>query len=381
LRIHVVKPKDTLWTIANSYRVNPANVINANKLENLPNLVIGQSLIIPVSDYGSYGYIEVNAFLQPSNPEKENSIINEAGETLTYISPFSYHVNADGTLKPIEDNNIISKSKTFRIAPMLSVTNQSEKNFDTQLVNSIMTNTKLQDTVIKNILSTIKNKGYYGVIVDFERISPENRDNYNNFLRKLTATLHRQNYVVATALAPKTYDIKYGAWHGAHDYKAHGEIVDFVILMTYEWGWSGGPPLAVAPIDDVRSVINYALTVIPPKKIMMGMPFYGYDWTLPYMPGGEFAESLGLLEAVQRAAKYGAIIKYDQKSQSPYYNYIDENRNSHVVWFEDARSILAKFMLVNRAGLRGVSYWALGKSFYQNWFLLNDMFKITKVIK
>jgi len=54
-------------------------------------------------------------------------------------------------------------------------------------------------------------------------------------------------------------DITEGAWHGAHDYRAHGEIVDFVVIMTYKCGWSGGPPMAVAPINEVRKVLNYAL--------------------------------------------------------------------------------------------------------------------------
>ena len=185
--------------------------------------------------------------------------------------------------------------------------------------------------------------------------------------------------LLATALAPKNYDIKEGSWHGAHDYKAHGEIVDFVVIMTYEWGWSGGPPMAVAPINEVKKVINYAVSVMPPKKIMMGMPFYGYDWTLPYTPKGEFAESIGCLEAVSRAATNGAIIRYDYQSQSPFYNYYDKSMHAHVVWFEDARSVKAKYLLANQYGLRGVSYWALGKPFPQNWAVLEDMFRITKL--
>jgi len=139
--------------------------------------------------------------------------------------------------------------------------------------------------------------------------------------------------------------------------------------------------MAVAPINEVRKVINYAVSVIPRKKIMMGIPLYGYDWTLPYLPKGEFAESIGCLEAVVRAANEGAIIKFDIKAQSPYYNYFDKAQAEHVVWFEDARSIRAKFLLANEYALRGVSYWSLGKAFPQNWYMLDDMFKITKLVK
>lgn len=429
MKIYVVKPGDSLWSISRAFGVSTQSIIEANGLSDNTNLVVGQTLVIPSKEMAyrvqpgdtiwsiarrfgvsvdsiaelngisspysispgtvlripekskNYGFIETNAFIQPSNPEKEKRLVNEVGPYLTYISPFSHHVTADGGLTPLKDETILETSKQYKIAPMLSVTNLSESNFDTQLINKILNDNNLQQTLINNIIDMMNTKGYYGTIVDFERISPENREKYNNFLRKLVARAHQDGKIVATALAPKTYDVTEGAWHGAHDYKAHGEIVDFVIIMTYEWGWSGGPPMAVAPINEVRKVINYALTVIPPKKIMMGMPLYGYDWTLPYTPGGEFAESIGNQEAINRAAKYNAVIKYDEKSQSPFYNYADEKGRQHVVWFEDARSVEAKYKLVGELGLRGVSYWVLAQPFPQNWEVLDNMFKIVKVVR
>lgn len=136
--------------------------------------------------------------------------------------------------------------------------------------------------------------------------------------------------------------------------------------------------MAVAPINEVRKVINYAVSVIPPKKIMMGIPLYGYDWTLPYVPKSEFAEAIGNQEAIDRAASYGAVIRYDEKAQSPHYEYVDKARKRHVVWFEDARSVEAKYKLTSAYKLRGVSYWSLSKTFPQNWAVLENMFRIKK---
>lgn len=428
MRIYVIKPSDNVYSLSKRFGVTPQSIIEANNLQNAQ-LVIGQTLVIPSTEISykvgsgeslwsiaqkfkvsvnsivelngienpsqiypgliiripenakNYGNIEVNAFIQPSNPEKENEVLSDTIGYLTYLTPFSHHVTASGGLTPLDDENLINQAKKNGVQPMLSVTNitgTTGSNFDSDLISSILNSSSLQNTLINNILNMIKSKGYYGVIVDFERIPPVDRQKYNDFLRKLVAALH-PNYLVATALAPKTYDITTGSWHGAHDYRAHGEIVDFVIIMTYEWGWSGGPPMAVAPINEVEKVIRYAVSVIPPSKIMMGIPLYGYDWTLPYVPKGEFAETIGNDEAIQRSGQRGAQIKYDEKSQSPYYNYIDENRRQHVVWFEDARSVEEKYKLVVRYGLKGVSYWVLARSFVQNFRVLNNMFNIRKI--
>lgn len=377
VKTYKVKQGDSIWLIAKKYKVSVNSILELN---NILDSSIYPGLIIKIPDKeNGYGYIETNAFIIPTNQAREKAVLQESIDYLTYISPFSHQVNADGSLTSLEDTFIRKVARDKNVASLLSVTNISGDNFNSKLISNILNNDALELNLINNIFNIIKEKGYYGVVVDFERIPPNDRGEYNNFLRKLVAKLH-PNYIVATALAPKTYDIKTGSWHGAHDYKAQGEIVDFVIIMTYEWGWSGGPPLAVAPIDEVTKVINYATSVIPPKKIMMGIPLYGYDWTLPYTPKGEFAEAIGNNEAISRALKYKAIIRYDEKSKAPYYKYYDENKNEHMVWFEDAKSIEGKFKLASSYGLRGVSYWALGKPFPQNYKVLDNMFKIEKVL-
>ena len=378
-RTHVVQPGESPYTIAQRYGVTVESLMEANGIENPEALQPGAQLVIPIRQR-QYGFIEVNGYIEPSTAGRDTEIVNDVGEFLTYISPFSYQVRADGSLAAIQDEPVITAAYAQRAAPLMVITNFQDGNFDTELANTILNDANVTQALIGNVIDVLQQKGYYGLNVDFERIDPDNRQAYNDFLRKVVEALHPLGYIVTTALAPKPEDYTGGAWHGAHDYRAHGEIVDFVIIMTYEWGWSGGEPYAVAPIDLVEDVVRYAVSVIPPEKIMIGVPLYGYDWPLPYVPGGPWARRLSPQQAVQMAAQYGAQIQFDAQTQSPFFYYYDVEGVQHVVWFEDARSIEAKLLLANKYGLRGVSYWVLGLEFPQNWALLDSMFHIVKVV-
>ena len=146
--------------------------------------------------------------------------------------------------------------------------------------------------------------------------------------------------------------------------------------MTYEWGYTYGPPMAVAPLPNVRAVVEYALTEIPAEKLWLGIPSYGYDWPLPFRQGESRAASLSPQYAVELAGRYGVAIQYDARAQAPWFRYIDPEGIEHEVWFEDARSIRAKLELVPEYGLSGAGYWNLMRPFPQNWPLLDSLFTI-----
>lgn len=373
---HKVLAGETLWAISQRYGVTLQELTRVNQITNPALIYPGQTIVIPQA---SKPTIEVNAYIEKFDAEGVE-LVNETGEYLTYLSPFSYRVQADGSITTLDDSSVINAAYGKRAAPMMVITNFESGTFSSEIAHAVLASPAVQDRLIAAILSTMAQKGYLALNVDFEYILPADRELYNAFLQKLVDSLHPQGYSVSTALAPKLTAEQQGTLYEAHDYPAHGRIVDFVVLMTYEWGWSGGPPLAVAPLNQVVKVLNYALTVIPPEKIMMGMPLYGYDWTLPYVQGAKWAPTVSPMESVVRAAKYGAEIQYDAESQSPFYNYYDEEGREHVVWFEDARSVQAKFNIVKAYNLRGISYWVLGLSFPQNWYVLGANFTVKKLV-
>lgn len=372
--VHVVQPGDTLYAIASRYETSVAAVAALNQIQNLNQIYVGQVLQVPPV---AKPIKQVNAYLTDWGT-KGAQTVTQLGPVLTYMSPFSHHVGADGALSPMNDSILIAAAKAQTVAPLLVITNWSGNMFSSDVASTILNSATLQQTVITNVLNLMKSQGYIGLNIDFEYVYPQDKTAYNQFLQNVVTQLHAQGYLVSTALAPKESANQVGLLYEAHDYPVHGELCDFVVLMTYEWGWAGGPPWAIAPIREVRKVLNYAVTAIPRYKIMMGVPVYGRDWKLPFVQG-TYAQTFSPQAAVNRAATYGVDIQYNSTYQAPYYNYTDSSGTAHQVWFEDARSFQAKLDTVKAYNLRGISFWSYPSNFPQVGPILADNFQVRKL--
>ncbi|MBM7572488.1 LysM peptidoglycan-binding domain-containing protein [Aquibacillus albus] len=373
-----VQPGDSLYTISQRFGISVEELARTNNISVNQPLPVGMRLYIPE---GPKPTIEVNAYVEPLGGTVSETLENSTRKNapyLTYLAPFNYRITRTGELVPPPLDDFASIAQENNATLMLVVTNLEEGEFSAELGRIIVTDEAVQNTLLNNIIATANEMGYQDVHFDLEFLPPENKEDYNQFLRKAKRRLSAEGLLMSTALAPKTSATQEGEWYEAHDYAAHGEIVDFVVLMTYEWGYSGGPAMAVSPIGPVRDVVEYALTEMPANKIMLGQNLYGYDWTLPYEPGGEYAKALSPQQAISLAREQNVAIEFDNEAQAPFFFYTDAEGNRHEVWFEDARSIQAKFDLMKELNLRGISYWKLGLAFPQNWVLLEDNFTIQK---
>lgn len=371
--IHQVEEGDTLYTIANEYQVSTLDLMRNNPYLSRDSILIpGQNIIVKYED-------EVIDSMETNGYVYQYVDMNVLSDTLLYltsISIFSYGFTIEGELLPIDDEPIIAQAIEAGVNPILVLTPfTADGTFNNELVHIVSTDPVVQENLIDNLLVTVREKGYTGVDVDFEYIRAEDREPYAGFVRNLTTRMNAEGYTVSVALAPKVSADQPGLLYEGVDYALLGEIANSVLLMTYEWGYTYGPPMAVAPINKVREVLDFAVTVIPPNKIDMGIPNYGYDWPLPFEQGVTAARSIGNVEAIQIAADNNAIIQYDEVAQSPFFTY-QRDGIDHIVWFEDARSILAKLQLVPEYGFRGVGYWQLMKYFRQNWMIVNALFDI-----
>lgn len=373
-RRHRVQPGETLWGIAQRYGVSLQALMKVNGISD-PNLITsGTILIIP---HRPGPLMNVNGYIYTYG-EDAVPIVREDGRYLTYLSPFAYLIKEDGTLQPIDDVPAIQAAQAEKVIPMMAITNFTSTSRGENLASIVLNSPQTVERLLTEIIRLMKEKEYQGLNIDLENVLPADREAYNRFLQRTVDRLHPEGFFVSTAVAPKTTGQQTGLLYEAHDYAAHGRIVDFVILMTYEWGYRKGPPQPISPLDQIKLVLDYAVTVIPREKIYFGFQIYARDWLLPHVEGQE-AETISCQEAIARAARYGTVIQYNWVAQAPFFRYTDDQGKGHEVWFEDARSAQAKFNTVKNYNLGGISYWALGYPFPQNWALLEDNFTINKL--
>ena len=371
-RVHIVREGQTVEQIAEEYSITVKNLYQNNPfLLNQTYLLEGQSLVIsyegePLMQGRISGY--AYPFIEPY-------ILREVLLYIDEILIFSYGFTAEGELIPpqIDETWVIQEAWNQQVEPILVLTPFAETGtFNSGLIQILSGNETVQDNLIENLLETVREKGYVGVDVDFEYIRPEDRVGYADFVNCLRETMNENGYRVSVALAPKTSSYQKGLLYEAMDYHLLGQSANTVFLMTYEWGYTYGPPLPVAPLPNVRQVLEYALTEIPKEKIVLGIPNYGYSWPLPYERGVTKARLIGNVEANVIAAERGAEIQYDERYQSPFFYYEIGGRR-YEVWFEDVRSIYAKLQLAAEKDIRGVGYWNLMRPFRANWLLVNQM--------
>ena len=378
MQIYVVQPGDSVDEIAYHFGVNPATIIYVNQLEYPYPLTVGQALLIlddtelltrPAFVTNGYAY-----------PFITKEVLTETLPFLSELSVFSYGFTPDGTLIPpaLSEDFMIEQAKQTGTRAILVLTPFGpDGKFSNTLIHQMLANTTAQSNLVQSVLNKIMEKGYSGADIDFEYIFSEDREIFASFVADMTRTLNEYGYQVSVALAPKTSANQKGLLYEGKDYRLLGAAANKVLLMTYEWGYTYSEPMAVAPINKVREVVEYALTEIPVEKITMGIPNYGYDWPLPYEKGVTRARTIGCVEAVRLAVEKQSEILFDTVAMTPYF-YYQENGINHEVWFEDVRSIQAKLELVEEKGLLGVGYWQIMKLFLAGLVYADYVFDIEK---
>lgn len=427
--IHVVVPGDTINTIADAYGIPAPILIRDNGLENPFDLVIGQTIVVaypeivhivqegdtflsisqmynvtlldllrnnPFLSDVEYVYpgerlvikynnedikISTNGYAYPFINEE---ILKKTLPFLTYLSIFSYKVTMEGNLLDIEDEPVIKLAKEYGVAPIMILSTISSVGIESVDINTLILNDlTIQQKIIDQTLQIMKQKGYYGLDLYIQYINLENQVDVELYVKNIATQLNAEGFLLFVTLTPNTFiNVEQPAYQQI-DYSKMGEYANKILLLSYEWGYSYGPPAAVTNFDLVIDMLNYAIKQIPPSKIVLGLPIIGYDWELPFIKGTSKANALTTNAAINLAIEKGAIIFYDENAQAPYFNYKEVNRYGdeveHIVWFKDARSIDSLVKLTLAYKFDGVAIWNVMQYFEQLWLVINSQYDIITI--
>lgn len=374
---YIVRPGDTLRSIAIMYSIPLLNIIAANPdVANPDHILVGQIIRIP--EGYSRRTINVNGF---AAPDIDNGVLSDTVPYLTYLSIYGYNVKPDGTLVTIDDADLVQLSRQAGVGPLMVISNIDETGeASSELAHTILMSEVIQITLIKNIIDVVKSKNYFGLNINFDNIDPSDRELLTKFFQSVTQNLFSLGYIVVAsdfiAVNPNRSTLLYDTI----DFGAYSEYVNQVfIIVSYATQRPRLPPMAVAPLDQLKRVLDYSVSIIPSQNILLGMTNYALDWTLPYNPA-TVAKRLPYPEALALSRQKAAYVWFDQISQSANFFYTDGSNRQHVVWLYDELSIRLRLELIRAYNLGGVSFFMVDDFPVETYITLNSMYEIRKVL-
>ncbi len=305
-------------------------------------------------------------------------------KALTHIGYFSLTLNKDGTIqtkdgKTIEQGWRVYQSDNFE--NVLTNTQAQGQNMeivitmmDQDEIASFLSNTKAKKNAVETITLLVKSQPISGINIDIEyagTVTDELRNSYTEFIkdvRNSTKASDKHTQLSIDVFADSAE--KYRIW----DIKELHQYVDYVVVMAYDFHRSSSPVSGpVAPLfgsekkrwdTDVMRCLKFFFSDMPQEKILLGIPFYGYEWrTVSEQPGSQTYPKSGGIATYKRISELLLTERlreqWDFDAFSPYVTYV-ENGKIQTVYYENAQSLSYKIELVNQAKLGGIAIWALG---------------------
>lgn len=284
------------------------------------------------------------------------------GHVLNEIALFQVAIQANGDLLGVPSLHLVHEARQMGVKVYIVLTNLTAAGmFSTPILSRLIWDERFSSHVFSHLRNLLSQYQLDGVNFDLEKAAPQDRQGFTQLIYSWTQRLKRENYRVTMDVPAKTRDDPMDVWKGAYDYQALGQFVDTLILMTYEEHWPASPPGSVASLPWVSQVLDYTLANVSRRKVLMRIPIYGYDW----IEGG-LGKAITYQRAMERAKRYGAPLKWDDRQRSTYFQY-ESGGKRHTVYFEDLHSLREKVDLAVRQGIQGVAIWEMNLSYPEIW--------------
>ncbi len=232
--------------------------------------------------------------------------------------------------------------------------------FDQRTLDRVTSDPNAASKLSAALIAAVQAKSLDGVNIDFEGQGSRDRTGLTALVTQVSAALHATNPHWQVSMA--TYGSAASDAGGFSDVAALAPSVDAFFVMAYDMNDKAHPsatsPLVGPAYTDV-TVIEQYLAVVPPQKIILGLPYYGYDW--PTTDGTLAATATGPETPLTYATVVGAghPVYWDPTTNTPWTAYKDGDQ-WHETFFDDPTSMALKAQLANFFKIAGVGIWALG---------------------
>ncbi len=292
----------------------------------------------------------------------------EGGHVINYVVPMTFHMTTSwGTLTQGHNAAMDAFARSRGIKILAGVTNVRHRRPDERMIHAMLNSPLRRAALISEIVALVQRLRYDGVHIDFENVPAADRESLTKFVQDTAESLHARGKLVTIAVPPQTRDDVRDPSRGAFDYRALGWLSDLIVVMAYDQHYSSGQPGPVASLPWVQEVVRFTVSQVPPSRVVLGVPLYGYEWPLRRRAR---AQAFGYGTIMARAAERGATVHWDDGAKVPYYA-----TSKHVVWFEDARSMEYKVDFAQQQQLAGVAVWRLGLEDPHVWESLSDRYR------
>lgn len=318
-------------------------------------VLVAGALIAPVAKCASKEPVKrdvIGYFWVPEGDTSPYWTLADHRDGISVLAPTWLSYDTTGAFKNISDPRLIKWARRHGIKVTPLVANHP---FKPETARPVF---ETEEAVARNVallLKTVQDMGADGLNVDIEGVAPADRERYNAFIEALCKAFHEKGLIVTAAIPAKTADAPTGAWAGFADYAFLGRHLDQVQLMCYDEHWSGGESGPIASIPWVRKVLAYATSMMPREKVVMGIPFYGYDW-----PATGSAAEMTASRAQELLKNHRISPSWDDTAKTWHFTYQDAKGASRTVFYEDARSQAERLTLAREYGVAGVAIWRLG---------------------
>jgi spore germination protein YaaH len=297
-------------------------------------------------------------------------LVDKTQNSLNEVSPNYFALKSDGSLVLTAALNASfindMHQRGIAVVPYLS-NDWSRTVGKAALRNREQLSLSLAEAVTDNDLD--------GVNIDIENVTSSEKAAYVDFIRLLRLLLPDKRIVVSVAANP--WGISTG-WQGSYDYAGLAEYCDYLMMMTYDEHYCGGPAGPISSLSYIEDSIEYALSVIPKEQLVLGLPFYGRIWS----DTGGHPNGYGVSNAAitQYISRYGGTVRFDPTSKSakavitikpedkkPVIGGKALEAGTYTIWYENEQSIKTKLELIAKFDIKGTGSWCLGQETSNTW--------------